>query len=162
MPDMNLHNFLMTEVPLWQCKNNINSLRRRESGSFESASGVYRLEDDIADMFIFSHIDYYWMKYDFIIDQSLKSRGPESVFPDIVWDPDRSCQRLDLRVSVTDSSGGSPLGTHAPSWLKSRNGSNWQLTLKYDPFGNRHPGWWHLIDLEIYSRFLNPIKLSGY
>ena len=50
------------------------------------------------------------MKYDFIIDQSLKSRGPESVFPDIVPDPDRSCQRLDLRVSVTDSSGGSPLG----------------------------------------------------
>ena len=72
-------------------------------------SGVYRLEDDIANMFIFSRIDYYRMKYDFIIDQSLKSRGPESVFPDIVWDPDRSCQRLDLRVSVTDSSGGSPL-----------------------------------------------------
>ena len=60
---------------------------------------IDRLEDDIADMFIFSRIDYYRMKYDFIIDQSLKSRGPESVFPDIVWDPDRSCQRLDLRVS---------------------------------------------------------------
>ena len=51
---------------------------------------IDRLEDDIADMFIFPRIYYYRMKYDFIIDQSLKSRGPESVFPDIVWDPDRT------------------------------------------------------------------------
>ena len=89
----------------------IISIPSREGKVVVLKSGVYRLEDDIADVFIFSRIlvDYYRMKYDFIIDQSLKSRGPERVFPDIVWDPDRSCQRLDLRVSVTDSSGGSPL-----------------------------------------------------
>ena len=64
------------------------------------------------------------MKYDFIIDQSLKSRGPESVFPDIVWDPDRSCQRLDLRVSVTDSSGGSP--------LRRTTGARYRSSMKFD------------------------------
>ena len=35
--------------------------------------------------------------------------GPENIFPDIVWDPDGSCQRLELGVSVSGIPGGSPL-----------------------------------------------------
>ena len=37
------------------------------------------------------------------------SRGPENVFPDIVRDPDRSRQRLELGVSVSGFFGVSPL-----------------------------------------------------
>ena len=45
----------------------------------------------------------------------------DHIFPDIVWDPDRSCQRLEMRVGVSESSGGSPLDQMIRSLKYSNN-----------------------------------------
>ena len=74
---------------------------------------------------------FYTLKHTFIYNEngrghlkyhrSLLSRGPEDIFPDMAWDPDRSCQRLELGVSVSGIPGGSPLDPTYPYLLASPN-----------------------------------------
>jgi hypothetical protein len=54
-------------------------------------------------------INYYTLLTAYLTMRTGRLRGPEKIFPDIVRDPDRNAQRLELGVSVSGFPGDSPL-----------------------------------------------------
>ena len=84
-------------------------LEDRESGGYKmcimsSRSWNVKLID-VRDILL---VKTWWDIQEILRDRSYLL-GPENVFPDIVWDPDRSCQPLELGVGVSGFPGGCPL-----------------------------------------------------